>query len=146
MVNAGEQLQSTRQQNALNLLQSGASPNDVAYRQFQQAISNLGAFQSGQTPSAQFQQVASAANGPVQPTGWAPQTNTFSPYAAQSGLNTGLGMYAGQVGWNQGQANPWLSGLSTGATAFGSLMQQNPSWFGGLPNYQTQLMAVTGGY
>lgn len=123
VVNAGESLQQQRQQNALNLLESGASPQDVAYRQFQQTLGNLGSFVNGQTPSAQFGQVSAASSGPVQLYGGAPSTNTFNPNAAAAGLNNTLGIYQGQVNWNNSQANPWLAGLSTTATTAGALNQ-----------------------
>lgn len=132
VVNAGESLQSTRQQNALNLLQSGASPQDVAYRQFQQTLGNLGSFVNGQTPSAQFGQVSAAANGPAASyAGAAPSTNTFNPGAASTGLNAGLGLYSGQWNWNNSQANPWLAGLSTAATGYSTL--NNLGMFAGNP-------------
>lgn len=122
VVGAGEALQSQRQQNALNLLQSGASPEDVQYREFQQSLSNLGSFVNGQTPTAQFGQVASAANGPV-PIYQTPATNTgtFNGGAAQSGMNNALGIYGGLSGFLNSQSNPWLAGLSTATTAAGTL-------------------------
>lgn len=131
VVQAGESLQSQRQQNALAMLQSGTSPEDIAYRRFQQNIGNLGNFVNGETPSAQFGQVSGAAHGPVNLTGGAPGTNTFNSGAAGQGLNNALGGYQGQLGWFGSQANPWLSGLSTGASAFGSMYQSQPGWFGG---------------
>lgn len=130
VVNAGESLQSQRQQNALAMLQSGTSPEDIAYRRFQQNIANLGNFQSGESPTAQFQQVSGAAHGPVNFVGGAPNTNTFNPGAAGSGMSNALSGYGGQLGWFGSQANPWLSGMSTSAHALGAMSQSNPSWFG----------------
>lgn len=122
VVGAGEALQQQRQQNALNLLQSGASPEDVQYREFQQSLSNLGSFVNGQSPTAQFGQVSSAANGPVPIYGTpATNTNTFNPNAAQMGMNNALGIYGGLSGFMNNQSNPWLAGLSTGTTALGTL-------------------------
>lgn len=142
VVNAGQSLQQQRQQNALNLLESGASPQDVAYRQFQQSLGNLGSFVNGQAPSAQFGQVSAASSGPVQLYGNAPQTNTFNPNASAQGLNNALSIYGSQVNWNQSQANPWLAGLSTGASGLGALAQINPGWFGG--GYGNSVTTVPG--
>lgn len=130
VVNAGESLQQQRQQAALNMLESGASPQDVAYRQLQQNLGNLGAFVNGQTPSAQFGQVSAASSGPVQLYGQAPNTNTFNPNAGVQGLNNSLDIYSGQLNWNASQANPWLAGLSTATTGVGTLAKINPAWFG----------------
>lgn len=134
MVGAGESLRNQRQQNALQLLQSGASPEDVAYRQFQQTLANLGAFQTGETPQAQFRQVSSAANGPVSLVGGATPTNTFNANAAGQGINTAMGNYNTQWNYQQGQANPWLAGISLGANTLGTVAQINPGWFNSNPN------------
>jgi hypothetical protein len=129
VLGAGENLRNQREQNALNLLESGASPEDVAYRRFQQSVSNLGAFASGETPEAQFGQVSAAGSGPVSLTGGAPNTNTFNPGAAGQGVNNALGIYGAQSGYNATQANPWLAGLSIGGQTLGTLQKTNPSWF-----------------
>ncbi len=129
VLSAGESLRNQRQQNALNLLESGASPEDVAYRQFQQTLSNLGAFQAGETPQAQFKQVSSASQGPVPLVGGATPTNTFDPNAAGQGINNAFDIYGINQRYNQSQANPWLAGLSIGATTAGAMAQTNPSWF-----------------
>jgi hypothetical protein len=122
VVNTGESLRNQREQNALNLLQSGASPEDTAYREFQQALGNLGSFVNGQTPTARFGQVSSAQSGPV-PIYQTPATNTgtFNPGAAQSGMNNALSIYSGLSGFMNQQANPWLAGLSTASTTAGTL-------------------------
>lgn len=135
MVQAGESLRNQRQQNAMDLLASGTTPEDVAYRRMQQGLSNLTKFQLGETPSAQFQQVSGAASGPVKLTGGATQSGQFNPNAAQQGLSNALGIYSGQMNWNQSQANPWLAGLSIGATGAGTLNQMGAfnsgGWTGG---------------
>lgn len=129
VLSAGEQLRNERQQNALALLESGASPEDVAYRQFQQTLSNLGSFQRGETPQAQFKQVSSAGQGPVPLVGGATPTNTFDPNAAGQGISNAFDIYGIQQRYNQSQANPWMAGLSIGATGLGAIAQTNPSWF-----------------
>jgi hypothetical protein len=131
MVNAGESLQNQRQQDALNLLQSGSSPEDVAYRELQQNLANLGAFQTGETPQAQFRQVSSAANGPVPLVGGASPTNTFNPNAAGQGVNNAFSNWNTQFNYQNSQANPWLAGLSLAANTTGTLANINPGWFSG---------------
>lgn len=127
VVNAGNQLRVQRQQNALEMLQSGTTPEDAAYRRVQQTIANLGNFAGGRTPTAQFGQVSSAANGPVQFTGMAPQTGTFNQNAAGQGMQNTLSIYNGQMNFANSQANPWLAGLSIGANAIGALGNIDPS-------------------
>ena len=142
VLGAGETLRNQREQNALNLLESGASPEDVAYRRFQQSVSNLGAFASGETPEAQFGQVSAAGSGPVSLTGGAPNTNTFNPGAAGSGLSFASGVYGAQSGYQATQANPWLAGLSIGGQTLGMLQKTQPGWFQPTPGYSN---ANTGG-
>lgn len=123
VVGAGEALRNQRQQNALNLLTSGTSPEDVAYRRMQQSIGNLANFQRGQSPTAQFAQVSAANTGALPVPGGAPNTNTFYGGAAGQGLQNALGVYSGNVNWANSQANPYLAGLSVGANALGTLNQ-----------------------
>lgn len=117
VLNAGEALRNQRQQDAMNLLQSGQSPEDIAYRQFQQNLNNLGSFVNGQSPTQQFQQVSQASNGPVDWTGNGVNTNTFNPNAAGQGINTALDNYNTSMKYANAQANPYLSGLSIGVNA-----------------------------
>lgn len=128
---AGENLRNTRQQNALNLISSQQDPEAKAFADFQRNLGNLGSFVAGQAPAAQFRQVSAASQGPVSLTGGSPATNTFNPNAAGAGLNNALGIYQGQVNWANSSANPWLAGLSIGATGLGSVAKQQPGWFNG---------------
>lgn len=128
VVRAGESLRNTREQSALDMLQSGISPEDVAYRRMQQSLGNLASFQRGETPSAQFGQVSGAAQGPVKLTGQSPSGNQFNPNAAGQGLNNALGIYQGQVDWSNSQVNPWLAGATITNTAAGTAFQLNPQW------------------
>lgn len=148
VTNAGESLRSQREQNALQLLESGAAPEDVAYRKMQQSLANLGNFQAGVTPTAQFKQVSGASN--VTPPGFLP-TSGFEPNAAAQGAQNALGVFQGQSMYNQNQANPWLAGLGTlGATA--NSLYNNGAFsaggiFGGSPTYQmNQSLQPTGQY
>lgn len=127
LVNVGESLRSNRQQNALELLQSGQSPEDTAFREFQQTLSNLGAFTAGETPQAQFRQVGQSGQGPVSLTGGAPNTNTFNPNAAASGISSANQNYNIGQSYQTGQANPWLAGLSVAASGASSWASMNPN-------------------
>ena len=129
VVGAGEALKSSRQQNALDLLQSGSTPEDIAYRKMQQTLGNLGSFVNGQTPTAQFGQVSAAASGPVKFGTSGINTNTFNPNAAGQGVSDMMSNFNTQTGYNNSQANPWLAGLTTSANAVGTLKQINPTWF-----------------
>jgi hypothetical protein len=132
VLGAGESLRNTREQNALSLLQSGASPEDIAYREMQQAIGNLANFQSGTPPEAQFQQVGSAGMGFPQGTPGAPNTNSFNPNAAQNGLNFASGVNQGQMGFYNSQSNPWLTAFSSTAAGVGATRNIEGNNGGGL--------------
>ena len=121
MVQAGESLQNQRQQSALNLLSSGATPEDIAYRKLQQTLGNLGSFANGTTPEAQFGQVSSAQGGPVSFTGNGVNTNTSNPNAAGDAINNMMRNWNTTQNWNQSQANPWMGALSTGVNAGGAI-------------------------
>lgn len=114
VLDAGESLRSQRQQDALSFLQSGQSPEDIAYRQFQQNLNNLGSFVNGQSPTQQFQQVGNASNGPIDLTGQGVNTNTFNPNAAGQGISSAFSQFNTQQQYQNAQANPYLSGLSIG--------------------------------
>lgn len=121
MVQAGEGLRNHRQQDALALLQSGSTPEEISYRRMQQSLGNLGSFVNGQTPEAQFGQVSAGQAGPVSFGGNGVNTNTFNQNAAGQGVNSMMQNWGTTQNFNQSQANPWLSGLSTGVTAYGAV-------------------------
>lgn len=131
MVNAGEALRNQRQQDALDLLESGSTPEDIAFRKLQQTLGNLGSFVNGQTPTAQFGQVSAAGSGPVKLTGQGVNTNTFNPNAAGQGVSNAMNQWQTTFNYDQSQANPWLAGFSGVTTGLGALKQINPTWFGG---------------
>ncbi len=92
-------------------LSSGLTPTDVDYRSTQQSLANLSSFIQGRTPTSQFGSLSNARNGaaPLVPGQPLPQMqNNTQAYnnIALSGWNTRLQNQAGQ-------ANPWMSGLST---------------------------------
>lgn len=116
LVGASEQLRDQRQQQASGFLNSGVSPEDVQYRQIQQALSNLGAFTNGQTPTAQFGAVSSAANGAAPLwTGSQNQASTNGNATAQ-GMQDALSLYSSQMNWANSQVNPWMAGIAGAAS------------------------------
>lgn len=114
---AGENKRSQVQGAASRYLAAGISPDDIQYRQIQQSLANLGAFISGQTPEAQFGSLSGAQNGAAPFT--APYQNPahIDTNSALEGINNANQIYSGNVNWAQTQTNPWLAGLSTGASA-----------------------------
>ncbi len=131
VVNAGETLKSQRQQDALALLQSGSTPEDIAYRKMEQTLANLASFANGSTPESQFGQVSAASAGPVTATGSGVNTNLFNAGAAGTGVNNALSAWNTATGYQNSQANPWLTMASTGFNTVGALKNINPNWFGG---------------
>lgn len=121
MLSAGEGLRNQRQQSALELLTSGATPEDIAYRKLQQDLGNLGSFANGTTPEAQFGQVSAAQGGPVSFTGNGVNTNLTDPNAAGNAINNMLKNWTTTQNWNQSQANPWMAALSTGVSGAGAI-------------------------
>lgn len=115
---AGEQRQQQRQQNTLQFLTSGTTPEDIAYRKKQQAMANLGSFMGGQTPVAQFGQLAGAQQGAAP---YAPQNapQVLNPNAGAQGAQFAQQNYAQQMNAYSQQANPWMAGLSLGVSALG---------------------------
>jgi len=118
-VNAADTLRTNQQDEALNYVKSGVSPEDVEYRRIQQALSNLGAFTHGQSPTAQFASVSGAQNqgAPFNPVNYQTPAAT-NPNAGQTGVNFANGIYQA----NQQQANPFTSGLSLGLNSFNAGM------------------------
>jgi hypothetical protein len=121
VVGATDQKQAAGQQEAQSFLQSGVSPEDINYRKIQQDMANLGAFISGQDPTAQFSSISGAQSqaAPYPNSGF--QVPTINEgQAAGEGIQNRLGIYQGQVDWSQNSANPYLAGLSTAANATGT--------------------------
>lgn len=115
---AGDDLQASRQQQGVQFLQSGVSPEDVEYRRIQQNLANLSSFNNGQTPTAQFGQLSGAQQGivPFQG-GGAPQTR-IDPNAQQRGANNALSIYSTNQNWANQQANPFTAGISMGINGY----------------------------
>lgn len=112
-----------RQQAALQFLTSGASPDDIHYRERQQALGNVGSFLSGATPTAQFAQLSGAQQGAAP---FAPQAfaNPLNPNAGAQGTQFAMQSYQAQSQVAAQQVNPWVAGLSLaigGASSAGRL-------------------------
>lgn len=144
-VQASDTLKNQQQQEALGFLNSGVTPEDVEYRRLQQSLQNLGAFQSGQTPTAEFRSLSAAGNGAAPfisggPVGGPGGVQT-DPNAGAQGQNFYNQLYSGQVNWQQNQVNPWIAGLSTGISGIAPAYNAgvNAGWWGGgntQPYYQ----------
>ncbi len=110
---AGEQMRTQRQQQALQFQTSGISPEDVQYRRIQQSLANLGAFTNNQTPTAQFQGLSAAGRGA------APFTTT-QPINTQTDPNMLGNLYSQNVNWANSQVSPFTDGVTGGASALGA--------------------------
>lgn len=113
---AGEQKRGAVQQAAASYLQAGVSPEDIQYRKIQQDLANLGAFESGTTPEAQFGSLSGAQNGAAPFTTQYQQPPGVDTNSALQGIENANAIYSGKVNWNQSQVNPWLAGLSTASS------------------------------
>ena len=106
---AAENRRRGRQQAALQFLTSGATPEDVKYRRRQQNLGNLGNFLTGQTPTAQFNQLSGGQQGT------APMLLTdgftgLNPNAGAQGASFALNRYNMQ----QQQPDHWLNAIGLG--------------------------------
>lgn len=107
VVQAQDTLRTQQQQSAEDYLKSGISPQDIQFRKIQQDLANLGAFQNGQTPEAQFGQLAGAGNGA------APfSTPNYSNPASLNPNAAGIGINFAQSNFSTSQqnANPFMAG------------------------------------
>lgn len=118
VVRAGEQQRDARQQQAMSYLASGIDPTDVEYRRIQQGMSNLGAFLSGTTPTAEFAGVSGAQTGAAPFMGGGANSLQINPNAGVQGAQQANQIYSAQSNYNQTQANPFLAGASIGLEAF----------------------------
>lgn len=122
MVEASDAMLAQRQQQGMDFLTSGVSPEDVAYRNIQQSLSNLGAFVNNQTPTAQFGQLSGAQAGAAPFTSTGTPNAALNPNASAQGISNAFTQYQN----NQSQANPWLAAMSTGVNTFSAL--NNLGW------------------
>lgn len=124
---AAENRRNQRQGKALQFLTSGASADDVNYRTSQQNLSNLGAFLSGSTPTAQFQQLSGAQQGaaPYNPGQQAPSISRNTFEQAMNGANT---WNTNMTNWYAQQENPWVTGINLGTSAIGNIVGMGMCW------------------
>ncbi len=121
-----------------------AEQQQAAYRRIQQSLSNLGAFVNNQTPEAQFGQLSGAQNGaaPFSTPNYTTPANV-NPNSAANGVNFADNIYAQQAGFAANQANPWLTGLSTGINAIGAFSNLGWKPFGTAGNPGATIAAQT---
>jgi len=145
---ASDALRDQQQQTALGFLGSGVTPEDVEYRRLQQNLANLGAFNAGTTPMAQFRSLSAAGNGAAPFIGGGPNTVTTNPNSGAQGVNNALQIYSGKVNWAQNQINPWVAGLSTGVSGFNTAISAGwKPWQGsGIPPGASQIPSSGGSY
>ena len=93
---------------ASSWLASGATPQDAAYRDEQQNISNLSALASGQTPQSQFSNLN--APGPTPMVTGGPQAQM--PNNASAGASNAINGYNAQINQQATQTNDWMAGLA----------------------------------
>jgi len=130
---AADARRSQRQQKAAAFLAGGFGKDERNYRKSQQDMANLSSFMSGQTPTAQFQQLSGAQQGAAP---FVPGTpgQTLNPNAGQQGTQFAQGVWNTQANIASQQANPWLQGLGLGLKAVGTVAgaggQQGFGWWG----------------
>lgn len=129
---AAEARRTARQQKAAAFLSGGFAKADRDYKKDQQDLANLGAFLSGQTPTAQFQQLSGAQNGAAPFVGTTPGPG-LNPNAGAQGAQFAQQNYQTQIA--NPQNNPWMQGLGMGLQTIGSVAaiggQQGFGWWGG---------------
>lgn len=149
VVSASDALRTNQQQQGLEYLSSGVSPQDVEYRRIEQSLANLGAFQNNQTPEAQFGSLSAAGNGaaPFNPVNYSATPAPNPQSGAATGLNFANNLYSQQAGYAMNQSNPWLAGASLGINALGTAgkLGFNP-WSGESGSYATGSPGMLPGY
>ena len=108
---AGDARRQAGIQKALGWLSSGATPEDVQFRREQQNLANMGAYIGGRTPQAEFANLSGAQQGATPMRGGS-QLPTMNQNAGQSSQQAALNDWQTQMGYESGQANPWMAGLS----------------------------------
>lgn len=137
MGSVAEARRNARQQKGAAFLAGGYGKNERDYRKTQQDMANLSAFMSGQTPTAQFSQLAGAQNAAAPFMGTTPGP-TLNPNAGAQGAQYAQGVWNTQANIASQQGNPWLQGLGLGLQGLGTVAsiggQQGFGWWGGAKN------------
>lgn len=113
LMDASSNLKAQREANALAFLQSGATPEDIQYRNAQQGLSNLSSFINGQSPLAQFGSLSGAQNQAVPFNTTGASTLGMQDQSGQA-ANYAQSIYGSQNSYAQNQANPWMAGIALG--------------------------------
>ena len=129
LADASAAAKTRRQQAALQFLQSGASPEDLQYRETQQNMANVSNFLQGRTPTAEFQNLSGAQQGAVPFVAPFQGSQVVNPNAGPQGAANAQQLYGIQNNLYQNQANPYLAGLSLGINSFtaGQALRQQPT-------------------
>ena len=114
---AGEKQYSDAQAQAAAFLQAGADPESYVDRDTFQDISDLAAFLSGESPTAQYGSLSSAGRGAVPWQTGGPLPDSYNPNAGAQRVNQNqqIGNYI--QNYNNQQVAPWAAALGTGAQA-----------------------------
>lgn len=117
---AGQQRLDAALSKSGSFLQSGQTPEDVAYKRAQQTISNTGSFVNGQTPQSQFGNLANAGNGAT-PVAQSQTTTGLPNNATQIGTSYANSVNTGNTNQALNGTNSWFAGLSTLLNGISSL-------------------------
>lgn len=109
---AGLARESRARSNALALLQSGSTPEDIAYRRQQQSMSNIGSFLGGTSPVTQFASLSAAQSGTTPVYTGAALPTTAGSDATQAMLGAQQGSFQQKMQNMQSSASPWFTGLN----------------------------------
>lgn len=126
---ASEQQKAQAQQEALAFLTGGLAPQDAANRETQQDMANLGAFLSGETPTAQFGQLSGAQAGIV-PFNTGSPLPGVNPNAGWQGVDNANQLYGVQQQAAANTVNPWVAGLSGALNGVNSWLRLGGGWGG----------------
>lgn len=105
---AGQQRLDAGVAKAQNWLSSGMTPQDAAFREEQQNLSNLSSLVNGRTPESQFSNLSAPGPTPFTPGGSNPQL----PNNAAAGSANAINAYNASINQQQSQMNDWMAGLS----------------------------------
>jgi hypothetical protein len=118
---AAENRRRANQASAAAWLSSGSAPDDVTYKRTQQKMGNLGAFMSGQTPTAQFSSLTGAQAGAVPNQSYGPLKTNVNQNAGAQSAQFAQQNYAQEMGWASQQQNPWVTGIGLGIKAIAAI-------------------------
>jgi len=121
---SGEARLQQRLQHAMSYLGSGATPEDVDYRERQQSLADMASFLSGQTPTAQFRNLSGGQQGAA-PQIQGPALPGPNPNAATLGQAGAVQSFNDRVRAQASTVSPWFAGLSALTRGAGSVVAAN---------------------